>query len=134
MQLVLLPPLFKPRKFDNYSRQNLFKQEEVIPKMEFCPKCGTILIQKRKNYGCPRCNYSLKNKFVLKTSEKIVEKNKGVVISREIKGIHPIVNEKCKKCEHEQAYFWTVQTRASDESETKFFKCVKCHHVWREYR
>ena len=46
----------------------------------------------------------------------------------------PIVNEKCKKCGNEKAYFWTVQTRASDESETKFFKCVKCGETKREYR
>ena len=43
--------------------------------MEFCPKCGAILVQKTKNFGCPRCNYSSKNKTALKTSEKINEKN-----------------------------------------------------------
>ena len=102
--------------------------------MEFCPKCGAILVQKRKKYGCPRCNYSSKSKVVLKTSEKINEKNKGVVISKETASVHPIVNEKCKKCSHGEAYFWTVQTRSSDESETKFFRCIKCEHTWREYR
>lgn len=103
--------------------------------MEFCPKCGAILVQKTKNLGCPRCNYSSKGKApVLKTSEKISEKNKGVAISRETKGVHPIVNERCKKCNNDKAYFWTVQTRASDEAETKFFKCVKCENTWREYR
>ena len=102
--------------------------------MEFCPKCGAILIQKIKNFGCPRCNYSSKNKAVLRTSEKINEKNQGVAVSRETKGVHPIVNEKCKKCRHDKAYFWTVQTRSSDESETKFFRCVKCENTWREYR
>ena len=102
--------------------------------MEFCPKCGTILIQKKTKSGCPRCNYSSKTKLVLKTSEKMEEKNKGVSVSRETKGIHPIVNEKCKKCGCEEAYFWTVQTRSSDEAETKFFRCVKCSYVWREYQ
>ncbi len=102
--------------------------------MEFCPKCGAILVQKKKNAGCPRCNYSSKGKMVLKTSEKIEEKNEGVVVTKETHGVHPIVNEKCKKCDNEKAYFWTVQTRASDEAETKFFRCVKCDHTWREYR
>ncbi|PIO07920.1 transcription factor S, partial [Candidatus Pacearchaeota archaeon CG10_big_fil_rev_8_21_14_0_10_35_219] len=32
------------------------------------------------------------------------------------------------------AYFWTMQTRAADESETKFYRCTKCDHTWREYR
>jgi len=102
--------------------------------MEFCPKCGSVLIQKRKNDGCPRCNYSSKKKIVLKTSEKINEKNEGVVVTKETASVHPVVNETCKKCNHEKAYFWTVQTRASDEAETKFFRCVKCDNTWREYR
>lgn len=101
--------------------------------MEFCPKCGAVLVQKRKNYGCPRCNYSSSGKVVLKTSEKIDEKNEGVAVSKESKGVLPVVNEECKKCGNEKSYFWTVQTRASDEAETKFFRCVKCDHTWRDY-
>lgn len=92
------------------------------------------LDSEKKKFGCARCNYSSKSKVVLKTSEKINEKNKGVEVSKETKGVHPIVNEKCKKCGNDKAYFWTVQTRASDEAETKFFRCVKCSNTWREYR
>jgi transcription factor S len=101
--------------------------------MEFCPKCGAVLIQKRKNYGCARCEYSTKDKFKIKTSEKIEERNKVAVIKKEMNTL-PIVVEKCKKCGNEKAYFWTIQTRAGDEAETKFFKCTKCDHTWREYR
>jgi transcription factor S len=101
--------------------------------MEFCPKCGAVLIQKRKNYGCARCEYSTKDKFKIKTSEKIEEKNKVAVIKKEMNTL-PIVIERCKKCGNEKAYFWTIQTRAGDEAETKFFKCTKCDHTWREYR
>ena len=39
--------------------------------MEFCPKCGTVLIQKGKKIRCSRCNYSTKGKVKIKTSEKI---------------------------------------------------------------
>ena len=102
--------------------------------MEFCPKCGAVLIQKRKNAGCPRCNYSSKDKVELKTSEKINEKKEIAVVSTKEGSTHPIVNEKCRKCGHDKAYFWTIQTRAGDEAETKFFKCVKCENTWREYR
>ena len=101
--------------------------------MEFCPKCGAILILKKKNYGCPRCNYATKEKVNLKTSEKIEEKQGVGVIKKDFK-IHPIVIEKCKKCGNDKCYFWTVQTRAADEAETKFFKCKKCEHTWKEYR
>ena len=102
--------------------------------MEFCPKCGAVLIHKIKNDGCPRCNYSAKGKVKISSSEDIEDHAPKVEVSRSTQGVHPIVNEKCKKCKHEKAYFWTVQTRASDEAETKFFKCVKCEYTWREYR
>ncbi len=102
--------------------------------MEFCPKCGAVLVMKTKNFGCPRCNYSSKTKAKLSTSEKINEKSEVAVISEKDTQTLPIVGEKCNKCSNEKAYFWTVQTRAGDESETKFFKCTKCEHTWRVYR
>jgi DNA-directed RNA polymerase subunit M len=101
--------------------------------MEFCPKCGAVLIQKRKNYGCARCDYSTKEKLKIKTSEKIEEKTKVAIVKKEMNTL-PVVVEKCKKCGNDKAYFWTIQTRAGDEAETKFFKCTKCDHTWREYR
>ena len=102
--------------------------------MEFCPKCGAVLIQKIKNYGCPRCNYSSKEKVKIKASEKIEEKKKIVVIREKDSQVFPIIAEECKKCGNHEAYFWTVQTRSGDEAETKFFKCTKCNNTWREYR
>ena len=102
--------------------------------MEFCPKCGSVLIQKRKNFGCARCNYSSKDKVKLQTSEKIGKREDIGVVSDKDKETLPVVIEKCKKCGNEKAYFWTVQTRSGDESETKFFKCTKCENTWREYR
>ena len=102
--------------------------------MEFCPKCGAILIQKRKNAGCARCNYSSKTKADLSTSEKLEEKQKVAVVTEKDAKILPVVKEACKKCDNKDSYFWTVQTRSGDEAETKFFKCTKCEHTWREYR
>lgn len=102
--------------------------------MEFCPKCGAVLVQKAENYGCPRCNYSTKEKVKISTSEKIAGRNEIAIISSKDTETLPKVAETCKKCGHKEVYFWTVQTRSGDESETKFFKCVKCEHTWREYR
>jgi len=103
--------------------------------MEFCPRCGSILIQKRKNLGCSRCNYATKGKTArLKTSEKIEGKKEIPIISERDSQILPVIVETCKKCGNDKAYFWTIQTRAGDEAETKFFKCTKCSHTWREYR
>ena len=102
--------------------------------MEFCPKCGAMLVLKKKNYGCPRCEYSTNAKIKMSTSEKIEEKSEIAIVSKKDTQVLPIVNEQCKKCKHKEAYFWTVQTRSGDEAETKFFKCTKCEHTWREYR
>ncbi len=102
-------------------------------KMEFCPRCGSVLVQKKKNMGCPRCSYSSKEKIKLKSSEKMAE-NEIVIMTSKDTQVLPIVGAKCKQCLHDKAYFWSVQTRAGDEAETKFFKCVKCEFTWREYR
>lgn len=103
--------------------------------MEFCPKCGAVLVQKRKNYGCPRCGYSSKEKAQKITSSEKIEKKGGVeVVSDKNTQILPVVSAVCKKCGNNKAYFWTVQTRAGDEAETKFFKCTKCEYTWREYK
>lgn len=102
--------------------------------MEFCPKCGAVLVQKNKRYHCPRCRYFAKNKIKLKTSEKIEEKKKINVISEKDAEVHPIIEQKCTECGNKKAFFWTLQTRATDEAETKFFKCTKCGFTWREYK
>jgi DNA-directed RNA polymerase subunit M len=100
--------------------------------MQFCPKCGAILVQKTKNMGCPRCNYFSKDKTQVKITEKIDERKEIPIVSKDI-NVNPIVEEECPKCSHKKAYFWMQQTRGSDESPTKFFKCVKCGETWRDY-
>lgn len=101
--------------------------------MEFCPKCGAVLIQKRKNDGCPRCNYSAKGKVAIKTSEKLGEKEEIAVLKDDV-DVRPVTFEKCVKCTNDKAYFWAVQTRSSDEAETRFFQCTKCGHTHKLYR
>lgn len=102
--------------------------------MHFCPRCGAVLIQKRKNYGCPRCTYSTKDKVKITSSEKMNDKKEIAVVKKKEADTLPTIAEQCKKCKNDRAYFWTVQTRSGDEAETKFFKCTKCEHTWREYR
>lgn len=101
--------------------------------MEFCPKCGCVLVEKKKGYGCPRCSYILKGKIKLESSEKLSEKKKIAVIKESDTDVMPTTIATCPKCGHKKAYFWTSQTRSADEAETRFFKCVKCKHTWREY-
>ena len=104
-------------------------------KIQFCPKCGAILVPKkdRKTISCS-CGYISRNKKGLVLKEKNVT-GKGdriAVIGKKIEAL-PKIKEECPKCRHKEAYFWTVQARAADEAETRFFECVKCGHRWRSY-
>jgi len=102
--------------------------------MKFCPRCGSILVQKRKNFGCPRCSYTTKEKIKMEIKENLGEKQKIQVIKEKDVDVLPTVEAECKQCGGKEAYFWSSQTRAGDEAETKFFRCKKCSHTWREYR
>jgi len=101
--------------------------------MEFCPKCGAVLVQKTKNAGCPRCNYSLKGKVKLSSSEKIENRSNIAIVREKDSETYPIVSGICVECGNGKAYFWTLQTRSGDEAETKFFKCTKCSAIRRDY-
>lgn len=98
--------------------------------MEFCPKCGSMIMGKK----CMNCNHTLDKEIKIESSQKIEPKKEVVVINEGEIDFHPIVEAKCEKCNNKEAYFWTKQTRAGDEAETKFFKCTKCKHIWREYK
>ena len=102
----------------------------------FCPKCKSLLRPKmqgiKKVMGCS-CGY-IQNDSI--ASSSISEKGaqaKEIHVMEDIE-TKPIVDAHCKKCDSKQAYFWSIQTRASDEPETRFFKCVKCKTTWREYK
>lgn len=105
--------------------------------MEFCPKCGSIMVpkvgKKRKTFACD-CGYRTKQKpdVVLKEKVKIEKKDEIELIDKRIDTL-PKTDEECPKCKNKSAYYWTVQTRAGDESETRFFECTKCHNRWRSY-
>ncbi len=103
--------------------------------MMFCPKCGSLLVP-RKDAGkkvmhC-KCGYNSKEVDNAVLSEKMRRRELISVVEKEPEP-HPITQALCPKCEHKKAYFWTIQTRAGDEPETKFLKCEKCEHVWRDY-
>jgi DNA-directed RNA polymerase subunit M len=102
--------------------------------MEFCPKCGSIIIEKKKNFGCAKCSYKAKGKVKIESTENIQEIKKVAVVGEKDNSTMPTVAETCQKCGNKEAYFWTSQTRSADEAETKFYKCTKCKHIRREYR
>jgi len=104
-------------------------------KMQFCPKCGSILVPKKeeKKMRC-KCGYSLGKKpnVIIKEKVQLKREDKIEVIDKQVETL-PKTDADCPKCNNKKAYFWTVQTRAGDEAETRFFECIKCKHRWRSY-
>ena len=101
--------------------------------MEFCEKCRGLIVVRDDKAVCASCGRKFDKKPKLKISEKMEEKEK-IAIVKDKDEIHPIVEIKCPKCKNKKAYFWTMQTRSSDEAETKFYRCTDCEHTWRVYK
>ncbi len=105
--------------------------------MMFCPKCGSLMLPKKESgktvMKCS-CGYVEKKVQKIEIKEKIKEKKEIQAVEEDFE-IHPLTEGvECPKCGHRKAYYWEVQTRASDEPATKFLKCEKCKHVWRDYK
>ncbi len=102
--------------------------------MLFCPKCGSVLKAGKKagELECIRCGAKIKPKGELKVSEQLKAHKKVEVVSEDEEVLSK-TKEQCPKCKHPEAYYWLVQTRASDEAATKFLKCCKCGYTWRDY-
>ena len=106
-------------------------------KMLFCPKCGAILMPKSdKGKTILSCSCGYKKTggeaVTIKESNISIEQKKFDVA--EDKEILPKTDAECPKCKHPIAYHWEIQTRAADEPPTRFYKCEKCKHTWREYK
>lgn len=103
----------------------------------FCPKCGSILIPKKekdkKKLVCS-CGYVSEESEKLRIKEIVhKEKDVDVVDDNDHLNTLPKTEAECPKCKNKEAYYWLVQTRAGDEPQTKFLKCTKCKHTWRDY-
>jgi len=80
------------------------------------------------------CGYKTKEIDKATIKETVIKKEKKVeVIEKGELETLPKIDAKCPKCGNKTAYFWLVQTRAGDEPETKFLRCEKCEHTWRDY-
>lgn len=103
--------------------------------MMFCPKCKSIMMPKtaggKKQFVCS-CGHkqAAESVTITESSKKVAE---VTVIEKETV-INPIVDAECKKCGNRKAEYWEVQTRSADEPPTRFHKCTKCGHTWREYK
>ncbi len=105
--------------------------------MMFCPKCGSLMkLKKEKNkkfFACS-CGYTTKDlEGAASIKEEVKSDAKPIDVVEESDETLPLTEAECPKCGHNRAFYWLVQTRAGDESETKFLKCEKCGHTWRDY-
>jgi len=115
-------------------------------KMEFCPKCGSLLVPKKVktekeikiSLVCRKGDFVKEEKVItlktpiLKTKEN--SKKIVAVISKKDQKLStlPTIKVECPKCENKKAYVWQVQTRGVDESSTQFMRCTKCDYTFRE--
>ena len=99
----------------------------------FCPKCGGMAIPKKRKISCS-CGYEGSTEGKSKLSQKNESKEKEIVVADiEFNADAITKDESCPKCGHEEATYTLVQTRSADEPPTKFLKCRKCKHTWRDY-
>lgn len=99
--------------------------------IEFC-ECGGAMIPTREGMKCRACGNA-----VSRTAEaKIVTRagKQEVLIFENNDPDLPKTEKQCEECGNNEAFFWLIQTRASDEPPTQFFRCTKCRRVWREYK
>ena len=104
--------------------------------MLFCPKCKSIMMprqEKGRTVLACSCGYRGDGAPVKLSESGKKEERDIVAVEKEVE-VHPKTEAECSKCGNQEAYTWEVQTRAGDEPPTKFFKCTKCGHTWRDYK
>ena len=107
--------------------------------MEFCPKCETRLKKNANGISlvCPKCQY-VKQKSAKTKKEKTPELDSELLVMeesdlKESRSLESTIKIDCEKCHNQEGVWWTFQTRSADEPETKFYRCTKCNHTWRDY-
>lgn len=105
--------------------------------MEFCEKCGGLLVSKKTNKGtqhfvCRICGKKYDKGSEIKITEKVNREGNIRVVEKQKQEL-PTTEISCPKCENNEAYWWLQQTRSVDEPPTRFYKCTKCSNTWREY-
>jgi len=106
--------------------------------MKFCPECKSLMLPKKNEkgdavYDC-KCGYSEVGGDTKFTTESKAKEVKDIELpTTDADERLPDCDAKCDKCGNDRAYYWEIQTRASDEPPTRFFKCTKCKFTWRDY-
>ena len=103
--------------------------------MKFCPKCELRLKKNDSNsaLSCSKCGYSESKSKETKKDKEEIKSELNVLEENEGKETLSTIKIDCEKCHNQEGVWWTFQTRSADEPETKFYRCTKCNHTWRDY-
>jgi len=111
--------------------------------MEFCDECGSMLapmkIDGKVVMACPKCGEGKKEltKGDQMLTQEIKHSNQDsitIIENPEELNTMPTKKMRCPKCAIVvNTQYWAVQTRSGDEAPTRFYRCTKCKHTWREY-
>lgn len=94
-------------------------------------KSGSRIVLVCRNCGTKK-NAAQKKDFKVSTTPG--KKDKIIVVEKKkALEVLPKTNIDCPKCENKEAFWWMLQTRSGDEPPTRFYRCIKCNHTWREY-
>lgn len=108
--------------------------------MEFCDECGSMMHTDGDRWVCRACDYEIPRgsteaeEATMTTTQG--QEEGGVVDMSEVDDaeIGPTTEAICPNpdCDSDRARYQMKQLRSADESETRFFTCVKCGKNWRE--
>ncbi|MFO8050153.1 MAG: transcription factor S [Thermoplasmatota archaeon] len=101
----------------------------------FCPSCKSLLRPEGENLVCPRCGFErpIKESSVSKTRAELESDLNDVPVFEDLDTLPIDETVICSECGNKGAYWHLRQTRAADEATTRFYRCTKCKHTWREY-
>jgi len=100
----------------------------------FCPDCKSLMYLRDGVMRCSRCDFESthdddNNRLIVSS---MVEEKELAVFESDLDTL-PKARIECPKCGNKEAWWHIRQTRAADEPSTRFYRCTKCKHTWREY-
>ena len=101
----------------------------------FCPSCKALLRPSENLLKCPKCSFTkeIEKKNQPPAPRTIEEDLQDVPVFSDLDTMPVDEHMRCPKCNNQGAYWHLRQTRAADEATTRFYRCTKCKHTWREY-